>query len=463
MKTFIRVLSGVLLGAILLTFTLWRHDAFPDVSGLVSFLRDTAGRIHALNEYQADTFLSGTREADRNADYQEYELSEPLDAELETLICDALLNYESEVDVSAKRKTPAEIKRAMTEVRFTHPELFYVDKGYTYSPNGEYVGKLQFQYTTSSKAEAMAMVAEYQNMLSAIVANAPVNGTDFDKALYIHDYFIRDYCYDYTYTIRDAYTFFKQKTGVCQAYMLAMIAVAEELGLQSVPVTSSRMNHAWNLVELDGAWYHMDITWDDTVSYPSYVSYQYFLQSDVGIVDIDRDRVNANQPVPDWHCDWSTIQAANDSRYDDAVWRTCQTPMVKGNGAYHCVITQKESGLNSVSGAVYSGADPTAMTKNFSVNGTWRLPDGNHYYVDCYTGLAVWGDQLIYNTPNSLRSYDLKTGKDKMLTLLVEINPRSIYGLIGVSESGLLSYVVAYTADPEEDYPTIEIRTYQLS
>ena len=461
MKAFIRVVAGVLLSVLLLTFSLWRYDAIPDFSGFVAFLEDTGDRMQMLGEYQPQNLLTGARPADQNGEFPEYEVSEPLDADLETLICNALQNCEESVSVASFEKTPEEIKQAMTTVRFNHPELFYVDKSYTYSHELGRVTKLNFQYT-ASKAEVAAMTAEYNSMLQTIVAGAPQQGTDFDKALYIHDYFVKNFCYDYTYTIRDAYTFFKEKTGVCQAYMLAMIAVAEELGIESIPVTSNRMNHAWNMVELEGAWYHVDITWDDTVSYPTYTSYRYFLQSDAGIIAIDAEQIDENMAVPDWHCDWSATETATDIRYDTAVWRGALTPMVKGGGAYHCAVT-KSAGLSGVVGAVYSGSDPAEMTERFTVNATWRLPGGTQYYVDCYTALAVWENKLIYSTPNSLRSHDLTTGEDRLLALLVEVAPGSIYGFTDLSEAGVLSYLVAPTAEPEGEDSTVEIRTYQLS
>ena len=216
-------------------------------------------------------------------------------------------------------------------------------------------------------------------------------------------------------------------------------------------------------MELDGQWYHVDITWDDTVSYPSFTSYRYFLQSDAGIIAIDSGRINESMAVPDWHCDWSSVVSSTDTRYDGAVWRTATTSMVKGNGQYYCVASTLDSGVSNVYGYVYSGADPASMTQSFAVSGTWRLPDGAHYYVDCYAGLAIYGDELIYNTPNSIRAHDLKTGEDRLITLDMTLGNRSIFGCLGVSEGGVLSCVVAHTAAPDESYPDYEIKTYQIS
>ena len=43
------------------------------------------------------------------------------------------------------------------------------------------------------------------------------------------------------------------------------------------------MNHAWNIVSLDGHYFHIDLTWDD--SDDEKISYNYFLKSDSQIKD----------------------------------------------------------------------------------------------------------------------------------------------------------------------------------
>ena len=44
------------------------------------------------------------------------------------------------------------------------------------------------------------------------------------------------------------------------------------------------MNHAWNLIKIDGEWYHIDVTWDDpTPDLLGRVNHVFFLISDDAI------------------------------------------------------------------------------------------------------------------------------------------------------------------------------------
>ena len=73
------------------------------------------------------------------------------------------------------------------------------------------------------------------------------------------------------------------------------------------------------------------------------------------------------------------------------------------------------------------------MEKIQPINSIWRLDGGNRYYLECYAGLAVYGDLLVYNTHNSLRAYNTLTGEDKQLTILADIGTDCIFGLAGIN------------------------------
>lgn len=443
MKTFLRAMAGFMLVVVLCSFTMWRQNAFPDLSGITAFVMDTAGRLNNLQ--QGDSFLgTGKHPTDANAAFPQYDLSSEIDPALEAQVYEAMLRREEKIDVSAFTLSEDSLQAVVSKIRFLHPDLFFVDKTFSFTKDelteAIILLKPRYLYSGSEHSEKMAA---YENYVKTIAAAAPADGTDFDKLLYLHDYFVREYSYDYSYTIRDAYTFFEQKTGVCQAYMLALIAVAGELGIESIPVTSNRMNHAWNLVKLDGSWYHVDVTWDDTGAYPSQTSYAYFMQSDAGIIDIDKDRIDESVAEPDWHCDWEATQKATETRYDNAVWRKSQTPMIKSNGTYYCVAYTGIDEATSRSGAIFAGEDPTVMSELQSIHSIWRLNGGNQYYMSCYAGLAVYGDLLIYNTHNSLRAYHLKENRDFLLSLFPQIGTDCIFGITSVSKSGTVTFVVS--------------------
>lgn len=48
---------------------------------------------------------------------------------------------------------------------------------------------------------------------------------------------------------------------VCEGYAKAFKLLCDRIGVPCITVTSS--NHMWNMVYVDGQWYHMDCTWND--------------------------------------------------------------------------------------------------------------------------------------------------------------------------------------------------------
>lgn len=91
--------------------------------------------------------------------------------------------------------------------------------------------------------------------------------SDFEKALALHDWITANSEYDLTFTYYAAENLFLYHTGVCQAYMEAYTLMLTAVGIESKEITGTAGGeaHGWNLVKLDGEWYHVDCTWDDPV------------------------------------------------------------------------------------------------------------------------------------------------------------------------------------------------------
>ena len=64
----------------------------------------------------------------------------------------------------------------------------------------------------------------------------------------------------------------------CNGYALSFMAIMRECGIETTYETGD--NHAWNSVKLDGQWYNIDVTWDDSGVWDKEggTRYDYFLR-----------------------------------------------------------------------------------------------------------------------------------------------------------------------------------------
>ncbi|MGM0883414.1 MAG: transglutaminase domain-containing protein [Bacillota bacterium] len=91
---------------------------------------------------------------------------------------------------------------------------------------------------------------------------------DHEKIKAIHDWIVSHVEYDQSLTHYTAYEAVTSGETVCQGYSLLGYKMLKEAGI-TVLIAEGTVNtgeHAWNMVKLDGVWYHLDLTWDDPVS-----------------------------------------------------------------------------------------------------------------------------------------------------------------------------------------------------
>ncbi len=130
----------------------------------------------------------------------------------------------------------------------------------------------------------------YNSGMNEILAQIQPGMSDLEKILALHDAMVRECDYDYDNyvlgTIPDesfsALGVFAFNKAVCQGYAEAFVDLCDTINIPCRIVSSESMNHAWNLVYLDGYWYHLDATWDDPIGAVGvgYVGHDYFLYSD---------------------------------------------------------------------------------------------------------------------------------------------------------------------------------------
>lgn len=108
----------------------------------------------------------------------------------------------------------------------------------------------------------------YQAVRKIILDSNIANQSDYERIVWAYDWMCNNIEYDENFEIANPYDTFKNRKGMCVGYATLFNVFAEELGLNSRVGNGTAnngmdgwANHAWNIVELDGKWYHLDTTW----------------------------------------------------------------------------------------------------------------------------------------------------------------------------------------------------------
>lgn len=143
--------------------------------------------------------------------------------------------------------------------------------------------KFKVQYNISIKDE------QYLERQIEAIADTLRNSkhTDYEVVKTVHDYIVKNYRYseDTENSPYIPFTMLLEKKGVCQAFSLLAVRLYKALAIPCLYVTgyANGGRHGWNVVQVDGQWYHLDITWDNPNEDDfnrSAIRYDYFLLSD---------------------------------------------------------------------------------------------------------------------------------------------------------------------------------------
>ena len=130
----------------------------------------------------------------------------------------------------------------------------------------------------SSESNALTVAGKVNEIVETTITNQM---SDYTRALVLHDWLIENADYDYTYTHYDASGVLLYGAGVCDSYSRAYQMLCTAAGLECIYVTGYGNGgyHGWNLVKIDGQWYHVDTTWDDS-GWTYADMHRYFLLTD---------------------------------------------------------------------------------------------------------------------------------------------------------------------------------------
>lgn len=172
-----------------------------------------------------------------------------------------------------------EAETLYTAVLYDHPSFFYVQGNYFLSDNTDSAvfRTLTLCYSMPADERRTARTA-LEAAVAAIRGQLPPE--PYDRELYLYDQLMERCFYD-TAAAADmkatpqaytAYGALVEGRAVCEGYARALQLLLTDAGFAGVPVTGfdrgSQNGHMWNLVQVNGALYYLDATYDDSEEVP---------------------------------------------------------------------------------------------------------------------------------------------------------------------------------------------------
>lgn len=126
-----------------------------------------------------------------------------------------------------------------------------------------------------SKEEYLQQKAELERKTKEIIATLP-RDSEYNTELAIHDYIVKHTDYkieERQYVYSSSYGCLVNGIAACEGYSKAAKLLMDEVGIKSYLISGTAVtsqeeggNHMWNIVEIDGKYYHLDCTWDDPIT-----------------------------------------------------------------------------------------------------------------------------------------------------------------------------------------------------
>ena len=145
---------------------------------------------------------------------------------------------------------------------------------------GDLAGELYFyfEYWTSEEEEG-----ELDSRVAEICDSLELGGlTEYQKVQRIYEYVGMNFIYDEDYEVFSAYEGLQTGHMTCQGYTLLMYKLLdhENIGCRVITGMAGGERHGWNIVEIDGKWYNIDVTWDAAQKHGEAMSWEWFLKND---------------------------------------------------------------------------------------------------------------------------------------------------------------------------------------
>lgn len=199
-------------------------------------------------------------------------------------------NNEEECDVSDLDVTKQDIYEAFWAFDYENPQFLELGSGYELNlVDPRISNKVKSIKISYGRSSGDVPQTDFENRAETVLEEARSKSTDYERLRYVHDWIVDNTEYsktgaDYESEADGPIVYGK---ALCEGYSKAFMYFAQELGypcICSVGV-ANREEHMWNMVFVGGAWYNVDVTWDDpkTSDGSQELRHDYFLINDAQI------------------------------------------------------------------------------------------------------------------------------------------------------------------------------------
>lgn len=320
----------------------------------------------------------------------------------EEYICERLAALDDVIDISAYSLSLDELQAAYNRILLSRCDLFFVapQLNYMRDPSGTVLAIKPVYYYSKDKIPLYR--EQLENAADSIIAEIPSDWDDVRKALFVHDRIAVTSSYNTNNQKRTAYEILVNKNGVCFAYSMAYKYILDKLGIECISVYSPDMDHNWNMIKIGSQWYHVDVTFDDTVpNLNGLVNHEYFLVSDSAV---------SVGTYP--HKGWQYGYRASDTRYDSLFWKDSCAQIIQYSDECWYYINNKKGYLCSY--------DPVSgrTTELAKIGSGYR-----------YSRIAVYEGTIFCNDKKTLYAYNTADGSFSKVKSYSLGTDNEIYGM----------------------------------
>ena len=204
----------------------------------------------------------------------------PIDAIVKKIVI-AMMNYRQDITFTVDNKK--DIDRILDMARYENVATFHVgDIMYNYNPySKKVILRPRYLYKQSEYQSLINKILAKLKEMKEILMKLP---SDLAKEKYIHDFLCTKVVYKEIGPDSHCVLgpLFKGE-GVCEGIAETAHALLNTAGINShiicgdaVEPNGGKTPHAWNVVQINNHWHLLDVTYDNTLSEPDFIRYDYF-------------------------------------------------------------------------------------------------------------------------------------------------------------------------------------------